>query len=318
MTGSTALLLLTLTRGLSGETTENAPLALSLQGEAAQPSPWTLDLTLDGGAFIGQRHRRAGSHSASSTSSGGGAAELPVAPAQPATGAPPAAVTQPAPAAPPAAAVQPAPAAPPAAAAQPAPAAEPEASAQCDVDCEDAREGQRLGRYVMRNRERTLRTHRGFAIAAWSTMLVTEALGTIQMVNQDTWFGRGNCASDPRSFACEQTSLVQSLHETFAFITTGLYTTAGVLAVAAPDPDHAAEGNGGAESRLRLHKTLAYVHGAGMILLPILGILSANPQVFGINDNNARADFSRATRTIHGLLGFATFATFTVAGALEF
>ncbi len=284
MTGSTALLLLTLSRGLSGDSSDPSQPALALQGELAQPSPWSVDLTLRGGPFIAQPSRATTAPVARLT--GGGAPEL--------------------------AAVQ---AVPPVQAAPPTP---PEAPAQCDIDCEDAREGQRLGRFVMRNRESTLRTHRAFAIAAWSTMLVTEALGTIQMVNQDTWFGRGNCASDPRGFACEQVSLVQSLHETFAFITTGLYTTAGVLAVAAPDPDRASEGNGGAESRLRLHKTLAYIHGAGMIILPILGILSVHPEVFGINDNDTRADFTRATRTVHSLLGFATFATFTAAGILEF
>ncbi len=285
MTGSTALLLLTLSRGLSGESSDPSQPALSLQGELAQPSPWTVDLTLRGGPFIAQTARAAAAQPARPT--GGGAAEPPSRSPRPPRRRPPA---------------------------QP-PA---EAPAQCDIDCEDAREGQRLGRFVMRNRESTLRTHRAFAIAAWSTMLVTEALGTIQMINQDTWFGRGNCASDPRGFACEQYSLVQSLHETFAFITTGLYTTAGVLAVAAPDPDHASEGNGGAESRLRLHKTLAYIHGAGMIILPILGILSVHPEVFGINDNDTRADFTRATRTVHSVLGFATFATFTAAGILEF
>lgn len=285
MTGSTALLLLTLSRGLSGEPSDAAPTALSLHGEAAQPSPWTMDLTLRGGPFLAQSARATSAAQPSRPTVGASAPVTPLAVAQPAP------------------AVQ-APAEPP-----------PE---QCDVECEDARAGQRMSRYVMRNRETTLRTHRAFAIAAWSTMLVTEALGTIQMINQDTWFGRGNCASDPRAFACQNYSLVQSLHETFAFVTTGLYTTAGVLAVAAPDPENASVGQGGAESRLRLHKTLAYIHGAGMIILPILGILSIHPEIFGINDNDARADFTRATRTVHSILGYATFATFTAAGILEF
>lgn len=281
MTGSTALLLLTLSRGLSGEPSDASTPALSLQGDLAQPSPWTMDLTLHGGAFMAQPSSSASAAQPARTTVGASAQAAPLA------------------------------------VAQPAPTAEPPPE-QCDVECEDARAGQRMSRYVMRNRESTLRTHRAFAIAAWSTMLVTEALGTIQMINQDTWFGRGNCASDPRAFACQQYSLVQSLHETFAFVTTGLYTTAGVLAVAAPDPENASVGQGGAESRLRLHKTLAYIHGAGMIILPILGILSVHPEIFGINDNDARADFTRASRTVHSILGYATFATFTAAGILEF
>jgi hypothetical protein len=281
MIASTALVLLSLTRGLAGDPAEAAPSSLALRGEFAAPSPWTMDLSLRPSPILAQSPAGSAARAAA-PATGGGAAEAPAAQA---------------------------------------PAAQPSAEApaeQCDVDCEEAREGQRMARYVLRNRSNTLRTHRAFAIAAWSTMLVTEVLGTIQAVNQDTWFGRGNCASDPRGFACEQYSLVQSLHQGFAFATTALYTTAGVLAIAAPDPEHASVGEGGAERRLRTHKVLAWVHGAGMVLLPILGILSIHPEIFGINDNEARADFSRATRSVHTVLGFATFAALTTAGILEF
>ncbi|TAK30180.1 MAG: hypothetical protein EPO40_08690 [Myxococcaceae bacterium] len=192
------------------------------------------------------------------------------------------------------------------------------ASPSCDIDCETAREDATLARYVMRSRARTLRTHRAFAIATWSTMLVTEVLGTIQAVNQDTWFGRGNCASDPSAFACEQSSMITGIHLGFAFTTTALYTTTGVLAIAAPDPENASSGEGRAQSTLRLHKTLAWVHGVGMVLLPILGLLSARPQILGIDNQDDRADFSRAMRTTHVFVGLATFAALTVAGALEF
>jgi len=146
---------------------------------------------------------------------------------------------------------------------------------------------------------------------------VTEALGTIQAINQDTWFGRGNCASDPHAFACEQYSLVQGLHETFAFTTTALYVTAGVFAIAAPDPENASQGDGTAERTLRLHKAMAYVHGVGMVLLPLLGILSIRPDIIGITGNEARADFGRALRSVHTILGFTTFAALTFSGALE-
>lgn len=189
---------------------------------------------------------------------------------------------------------------------------------QCDIDCETAREDADLARYVMRHRGRTLRTHRAFAIATWATMLATLAVGTIQAANQDTWFGRGNCASDPDAFGCRQSSLLTGLHLGLAIGTTALYTTTGVLAVAAPDPQRASEGDGSAERTLRLHKTLAIIHATGMILMPLLGLLSARPQILGINDQDDRAVFGRAMRTMHIAVGYTTFAALTFAGALEF
>lgn len=215
------------------------------------------------------------------------------------------------------AATQPAAAQP--AAAQPAAAqpACPSAGESCSIDCATCQESEQLARTVMRHRERSLRTHRAFALAAWGSMLVTEVLGTIQLVNQDTWFGRGACASDPGAFACRQSSLVTGLHEGFAFTTVGLYLTAGVIAASAADPEHAAEGEGRAQSRLRLHKTMAWIHGAGMVLLPILGIVSAFPQIVGATTDEARADVGRAMRTIHGIVGYTTFAALTFSGVLE-
>ncbi len=192
-----------------------------------------------------------------------------------------------------------------------------EAAEQCDIDCETARESDRHARYVFRQRGRVLRTHRAFGIAAWSTMLVTEALGTVLAINQDTWFGRGACQSDPNAFGCYQNSLITGMHLGFAFASTALYTTAGVIAATAPDPENAAEGDDPAPRTLRQHKWLAWVHGAGMVILPILGIVSTHPQIFGINDEETRADFTRATRSIHLITGYATFAALTWAGILE-
>ena len=174
-----------------------------------------------------------------------------------------------------------------------------------------------MARYVFRRRASLLRTHRAFAIAAWSTLLLTEAFGTIQAVNQDTWFGRGNCAGDPGAFGCHQSSLITGLHETMAFVTVGLYTTAAAIAIAAPDPENASEGEGSAPSTLRLHKAMAWVHGVGMILLPILGVASVAPQVFGVTSDAARADFTRAIRSVHAIVGYTTFAALTFSAYLE-
>lgn len=192
----------------------------------------------------------------------------------------------------------------------------PSPATTCDLDCETAQEDARLARYVLRRRARLLRVHRAFAIAAWSALLVTEVLGTIQAVNQPTWFGDGACSRDPEAFGCHQSSLITGLHETFAFTTTALYTTAGILAVAAPDPENAADGDGRAPRTLRLHKTLAWVHGAGMILLPLLGVITAHPQIVGVSPD-AQADFGRAMRTVHAVVGYTTFAALSFSAYLE-
>jgi hypothetical protein len=187
----------------------------------------------------------------------------------------------------------------------------------CDVDCESCHESERISRYVFRRRASLLRTHRAFALAAWSTLLVTEIFGTIQAVNQDTWFGRGNCAGAPGAFGCHQSSLITGLHETMAFVTVGLYTTAAAVAIAAPDPENASEGAGAAPSTLRLHKAMAWVHGVGMILLPILGVASVAPQIFGVSSDAGRADFTRAIRSAHAIVGYTTFAALTFSAYLE-
>jgi len=189
-------------------------------------------------------------------------------------------------------------------------------SEACDIDCETAQEDARMARYVTRRRTQLLRTHRAFAIAAWSGMLITEVLGTIQAVNQPTWFGDGACTSDPEAFGCHQSSMITGLHETFAITTTALYSTAAILAVAAPDPESASVGDGRSERTLRLHKTMAWVHGVGMVLLPLLGIVTAHPQILGISQE-AQGDFSRAMRTVHTVIGYSTFAALTFSAWLE-
>ncbi|MBL8605026.1 MAG: hypothetical protein JNK72_24065 [Myxococcales bacterium] len=188
----------------------------------------------------------------------------------------------------------------------------------CDIDCETCRESDRAARYVLRRRARNLRAHRYFAIAAWGSMLVTEVLGTIRFIQSPSWFGDGSCRSDLNAFGCENASMITGFHQAFAFITTGLYTTAGVIAATAPDPENASVGEDLAARTLRRHKTLAYVHAAGMILMPILGVLTANPQVLGIDTPSGRESFQRNMNSIHALVGYSTFAAFTAAGILEF
>ena len=79
-------------------------------------------------------------------------------------------------------------------------------------------------------------------------------------------------------------------------------------------------GDDPASGRLRLHKSLAWVHGAGMILLPLLGVLAANPQMLGLDpstDPGTVRDFQSAMRSVHTIVGYTTFAAFSFSAALE-
>lgn len=286
MIGSAALFLVALSVPAQVRAVEALPTTLTLQGEAAAPSAWTVD--------VGLRVRRFGLD--------GGTAQRNRWLAQSATRA-----TDATPATPAAATAAVTTAATEAPAASTTSTEAPAACETCDIDCETCRESDRQARYVLRRRASLLRTHRIFGIAAWSSMLVTEVLGTMLAINRPTSFGDGVCASDPSAFGCGS-NLLGTLHQASSFVTVGLYTTAGILAVAAPDPDNASVGTDRASSTLRLHKTLAWVHGAGMILMPILGIIGAN-----VTD----ADAGRVFRTVHAGVGYVTFAALSWAMYLE-
>lgn len=275
MIGSATLFLVAMSGAGQLRAVEALPATLALHGEAAAPSAWSMDVGLrvaryglDGAL---QRRNRWLAQSATHGTD--------------ATPAPPAA----------------------AAASTEAPATSAAACETCDIDCETCRESDRQARYVLRRRASLLRTHRAFGIAAWSSLVVTEALGTVLAINRPTWFGDGACLSDPNAFGCGS-SVLGALHLTSSFVTTGLYATAGILAIAAPDPDNAAVGDDRAASTLRLHKALAWVHGAGMILMPILGIIGAR-----VSD----PDVGRAFRTVHAGVGYATLGALSWAMYLE-
>lgn len=281
MIGSAALFLVAMAGAGQLRGVEALPATLALQGEAAAPSAWSMDVGLrvaryglDGGM---QRRNRwlaqAATRATDATPTTPTSADAPATPAS-----------------------------------ADAPATATAATCEtCDIDCETCRESDRQARYVMRRRSSLLRTHRVFGIAAWGSLVVTEALGTILAINRPTWFGDGACATDSSAFGCGS-SLIGSLHQASAFLTTGLYTTAGILAIAAPDPDDASVGDDRASRTLRLHKTLAWVHGVGMILMPILGVVGAT-----VSD----PEVGRAFRTIHTGVGYATLGALSWAMYLE-
>ncbi|MBI5514946.1 MAG: hypothetical protein HY909_14315 [Deltaproteobacteria bacterium] len=215
--------------------------------------------------------------------------------------------------------------------ATPPPAGAPGAAPSCDegsaegpctvdrTDYNDLRASEATARYTLRRRRASLTTHRAFALAAWGSFLVTEVFGTLQALNQPTWFGDGACRTMSGCVGGDFASHFTDLHAVFAFTTVGLYTTAGVIAVTTADPDRESEGPSTHASTLRLHKILAWVHAGGMIALPILGLLTTRPTL--ILGDNATSDeiqsYTRTMRSLHMMVGYTTFAAFTFAGALE-
>jgi len=69
-------------------------------------------------------------------------------------------------------------------------------------------------------------------------------------------------------------------HKTFVALTIGSYAVTGLLAILSPPP---AIRRANEESTTSIHKTLAWIHFAGMILTPILGSLIVKHHVLDIN-----------------------------------
>ena len=111
----------------------------------------------------------------------------------------------------------------------------------------------------------------------WSTagaLVATSALGTMAAMNQPTAFGDGQCLTGHAvlgTYGCDRG--LSTLHGTAASCRPPSTPQNGVLAFAIPGP----EGNV-SESERPWHRTLTYVHLGGMILQPLLGLISAYPR----------------------------------------
>jgi hypothetical protein len=170
---------------------------------------------------------------------------------------------------------------------------------------------------LIQHRQQMVSLHRPLGIATFATLTVTEVLGLFAAINQRTLFGPGECRAGGSpifgfEFGCNGLS---ALHGVFAFATVTLYGTTGIYALSMPDPERAAEGNSRGATRLRIHKVLAWVHAIGMVAMPVLGFLSANPNAFGIQD--VRGDYAAGFRSAHEVLGFVTWGALGAAMITE-
>lgn len=168
-------------------------------------------------------------------------------------------------------------------------------------------------RTLVQHQERWQTVHRVLKVATAGSLVVTGLLGTIVAINQPTLFGRGRCAAGDPIFGPYGCTSLSTVHGGMAVTSLVLYTATGVLSLATPRMP------GATHPRLEfVHRALTYVHLAGMVIQPVLGILSRFPDVIGIDSTEHRRDFSEVTRTVHIGLGYLTVAAFVTTTLLDF
>jgi hypothetical protein len=95
-------------------------------------------------------------------------------------------------------------------------------------------------------------------------------------------------------------SSARNVHAALGTVTFGLYWTSAYYAIFAPTiPGSPTHGN------IRLHKALAWVHGAGMILTPILGDLAY--------EQRRRGESVHGIASAHGAVGIVTAVAYGAA-----
>lgn len=138
---------------------------------------------------------------------------------------------------------------------------------------------------------------------------VTAIGGLAQLYNLPTAFGEGACSRGEAIFgdyACERHfSLV---HGGLGILTAASYTATAALALAAPDLDQGSEDT--------VTDVLGVVHGVGIGLTGIMGLLAANPGIIGLHDQ-AATEFSRVMRVVHAVVAVVTAGAFATHLAVD-
>lgn len=123
---------------------------------------------------------------------------------------------------------------------------------------------------------------------------VHQRLGLITAVPMLATLFTGMGAKGKHGYPGSSTS--RAIHGGLGALTTGLYFSSAYFAIRAPKvPDTKSHG------RIRVHKALAWIHGPGMILTPILGAIAYD-------------QFSRGER-VHGIAKFHSQAAVITAAA---
>jgi hypothetical protein len=150
----------------------------------------------------------------------------------------------------------------------------------------------------------------------WSTaaaLVATSALGTLAAIDQPTAFGDGRCITGHPvlgDYGCDRG--LSTLHGSSAVLSVTLYTANAVLGLAAP------QSRGTVSPSARpLHRALTWVHLGGIVVQPVIGLISAFPQVIGRSRTGPTDRFPRDLRTAHVFIGYLTTAAFLTTVALE-
>lgn len=159
-----------------------------------------------------------------------------------------------------------------------------------------------------RQRAKLRTLHRAFGITTWVSLGFTNAIGTARYANV-IGFGTPLCSEGTpitgRTWGCGDGLRYQ--HLISASFTTASYVTTRILARLMPDPYGAGEGDDASAKKLRIHRALSWVHLAGMIAMPILGLATS------MTDD---PDKRKTIATAHLITGYTTFAALSTAAVI--
>ncbi len=138
-------------------------------------------------------------------------------------------------------------------------------------------------------RRSQLKWHQGFGLAALGLTTAQVVLGQVLLNRQN-------------DFLFDSTSdTIKNVHLGLGIASFLTYGTAAALAFTAPE----VEGEGD-EGSLVLHKSLAVVHGIGMLVSPFLGLYISDQSTS--SDPTLDADQLQTLRTVHQVTGYTTVA----------
>lgn len=155
--------------------------------------------------------------------------------------------------------------------------------------------------------DRWARTRRTLERSTLAGLWATGALGTILAFNRPTLLSDGRCETGNPIFGDYGCGELSTVHGMSAVAAITLYTASEVFNLTTGPEQH----------RSPTYRLFTWIHRAGLMALPLVGIISRYPEVIGINDSGTQDDFSRAMRSIHLGAGYITVLAYTVTFSLD-
>lgn len=163
-------------------------------------------------------------------------------------------------------------------------------------------------------RSQLRRTHRALGIATWLSMAATLTIGAIQFADKygASEYNETRCAQGTATMG--QWNCDVPYFHIFSIISTStLYAATMGLSMTMADTS-SGQGQSGQSRRLRMHRTLRWVHFAGMAAQILEGLIFANlDNSIDPEDNHGTL---RGLNAFHLAIGTLTFAALTWAGGL--